>query len=87
MEQEATTTSDSAANWVASATLPEMSETMARLAADPELRKTVEARIRAEIGCGDRFWIDGMGVGHYQGELHVTSLSPITLDTSSGRKT
>lgn len=65
-------------------TSPQMLETMARLAADPELRRRVEDDIRSRIGYYDRFWIDGIGVGHYQGKLYVTSHGMLTKDSSSG---
>lgn len=54
------------------ATIAEAMANARKLAADPELRKEVETRIRSTLPPDMSFGIDELGIGHFWGPLLTT---------------
>jgi alpha-ketoglutarate-dependent taurine dioxygenase len=65
--------SSSQSTLVVGATMSQLLKNAAKLATDLEMRKQVEANIRAKLNPGDSFWIDNMGIGHFQSALYVSN--------------
>ena len=61
-------------------TMSEMLRTSAELAANPELRHRFEDEQRSQLNPGESFHVDNLGIGHFHGALHVTSVATSVVD-------
>ena len=52
------------------------------LVSDSVLKTHVENTIRETLSPGETFWIDGGGIGHLFGNLHVSNVSVSIVDAS-----
>ena len=66
-------------------TMTEMLRTSAELAANPELRHRFEEDRRLQLNPGESFYVDDVGIGHFHGALHVTSVATSVVDCSETR--
>jgi hypothetical protein len=64
-------------------TSKEIFETAGELVRDPELCRRVEEEERSRLNPGESFWIDGLGCGHWCGNIYVSNVTISVKDCSN----
>ena len=68
-------------------TAMEIFQSADELSRDPVLRSKAEAHVRSLMPGGEasNFWIDELGIGHFQSSLHSSSTTISIIDSTNSK--